>query len=415
MNNKTFAFGFWNYCNAGDYSLEEAKTWKELGTTITMSHEFYAKKDSKKEFVQFLDSCHEQGLKIIVCDSRTSWREHKHTSLAEYEKDIKEAVADFGDHPAVFGFSVGDEPGDDDFEIATKGCLYCLKYAPKLQPFVNAFQYNPNTEYKHLNGKNFNKWMTDFIKQSKLKLICYDEYRQLDGTQEGLNEYFENLRIFQDLSIKNKCDWWVTPALVGHWDRRVPTATDLAWQINTAVAAGAKGIIWFFLYQRMPHVNFEGAPIDEYGHKRESFYEIARLQKNFQNTYGDLFANSKLIKYCHAKEKYYGFGGVEKFIAGKDEYVTNIRSNYSTPVSYSIFMGDDGNTYLAFVNLSQTQSDFFTFSFDKSIKKVEELMFNHQLKNIEFSHQDNSFTKSDNIVYSTWMSAGQMNVYKITL
>ncbi len=414
MQKKIFPLGFWNYSSAGDYDLDECKVWKELGITVTMSHEFYADKDSKQEFLAFLDECHKQGLKIIVCDSRTSWREHKNTKLDEYEKDVKSAVADFGNHPAVFGFSVGDEPGDDDFEVAIKGCQFCFKYAPKLQPFVNFFQYNPNTERKHLNSKDFKKWMSSFIKLSKLKIICYDEYRQMDGTEEGLNEYFENLKIFQEFSVRNKCDWWVTPSAVGHWDRRIPSATDLQWQFNTAVAAGAKGIIWFFLYQREPHVNFEGAPIDEYGHKRENFYELARLQKNFLNMYGNLFANLKLIKYCHAKEKYYGYGGVEKFVAGEDKFVIDIKSKYSTPISYSVFKDNNDNIYLVFVNLSQTKSDNFTLSFNSSINKVEQLMFNNCLKDIQFSHQDNNFIKKLNIVYSTWMSPGQMNVYKIT-
>ena len=414
MKKKSFAMGFWNYCSAGDYGLEEPETWKNMGTTITMSHEFFAGKDSKQEFLRFLDKCQDQGIKIVVCDSRTSWREHKNRNFVDYEKDVKSAVADFGNHPAVFGFSVGDEPGDDDFEIATKGCQFCLKYAPNLQPFVNFFQYNPNTERKHLNGKNFKTWMDKFIKLSKLRVICYDEYRQLDNTEEGLNEYFENLKIFQEISEKNKCDWWITPSLVGHWDRRIPNHFDLQWQFNTAVAAGAKGVIWFFLYQREPHVNFEGAPIDEYGHKRENFYELARLQKNFFNTYGNLFANFKLIKYCHAKEKYYGYGGVKKFVENEDNFVKDIKSKNSTPISYSIFNDAENNTYLAFVNLSQTKSDYFTLTFNDSIKKLEQLMFNNRLKDLQFSHQDDHFIKKSNIEYSTWMSPGQMNVYKIS-
>lgn len=59
-------------------------------------------------------------MKVIVCDSRTTFSHLKSVGKERFTADVKRAAADFGSHPAFLGFHVGDEPHPKDFVIAAE-------------------------------------------------------------------------------------------------------------------------------------------------------------------------------------------------------------------------------------------------------------------------------------------------------
>ena len=70
-----FKIGFWNYVETGILDPKKAvKDWKELGMTLPMSFAYDPKKHKKEDMIALLDECHKEGMKVIVCDIRASYR-----------------------------------------------------------------------------------------------------------------------------------------------------------------------------------------------------------------------------------------------------------------------------------------------------------------------------------------------------
>ena len=67
---------------------------------------------------------------------------------------------------------------------------------------------------------------------------------------------------------------------IGFWNYRCPNEDDFRWQLNTAIAHGAKGILWFFFYMRYPHDNARLSPIDEHWKRTETFQWLSQGKWN---------------------------------------------------------------------------------------------------------------------------------------
>ena len=103
---------------------------------------------------QMLDWAHARGMKLILCDPRCAARIPPDSGSIppDYEEGVRAAVAEFGDHPATFGFYVGDEP-DRQAKEAFFTCYRVQKAtAPHLHPYddIRRVQRNFHRHYGDL-------------------------------------------------------------------------------------------------------------------------------------------------------------------------------------------------------------------------------------------------------------------------
>ena len=71
---KRYYVGFWNYVETGELDNRSAvEDWKKMGMNLPMSWEYIDGQSDKAVFTEMLDLCVENGMKVIVCDSRTRW------------------------------------------------------------------------------------------------------------------------------------------------------------------------------------------------------------------------------------------------------------------------------------------------------------------------------------------------------
>ena len=141
MQLKYMPIGFWNYVDCGVLGKEAVADWKELGISLAMSFEYDSTKNTKEQMLEVLDECARLGIQVVVCDTRAHWKTYLSRGEAEFTRLLKEAIADFGGHKAVFGFHVGDEPDKTMWEAAIRCCVLQKQLAPHLHPFVNFFPY----------------------------------------------------------------------------------------------------------------------------------------------------------------------------------------------------------------------------------------------------------------------------------
>ena len=410
-----FPIGFWNYCPLDSMGPEAVNDWVDAGMTLAMSPDFDSSVHNVQDMIQVLDAAHGKGIRVIITDTRGySWRNN---DPEKYRDEFLRAVKDFGDHPAVFGFHVGDEPGADDFEKVCQAVKIQVELAPHLTPFLNLLPFVDNLKKDPgipcIGYYGYADYLDEFVKRSKTKLLSYDCYAQMlplpdcfEG-HDGWEMYFNNLKEYQAASSRHGIPMWVTQLSTGHFRYRCPTENDFRWQLNTAIAHGAKGIMWFFFYMRKPHSNFRVAPIDEHWERTETFEWLSRTNRTFLKWHASIVENLELVKVYHIGKSWAGFPS-----STQDSELIHYAGS-TTPLILSEFKDPDGRDYVAVVNNSQTDPTKAEIAFKGVKPKVWRIDWGGE--EVDEATDPYRAQKSgyDFAKVQAWLAPGQMELYRI--
>lgn len=405
-----YPIGFWNYTATGELGPEAVKDWEELGMTMAVSPEYDPAVHDRKALLAILDACSDRGIRVILSDSRARWGGAAKDPQG-YGKRFSEAFEDFGRHPAVMGFHVGDEPRcDEAFADCIAAHRIQLKVAPDLIPHINFLPYWEGQEQDVLKCSSFSEWAERFTEQSGLRLLCYDHYAQMNPDEKGVHSYFTNLRKFSEAAQAAGIVPWTTLLSVGHFRYRCPNEDDLRWQLNTAVASGMKGILWFFVYLRAPFSNYRLSAIDEFGERTETFTRLSRVNRHFLHQFGDFFLHAQHKATYHVLKQY---GGYAPFLPGKSsETLLDVESVHGLPAVVGLFELDGGK-YAAVVNNSPTESGQFLLHVPKTARPVQRLNWNGSWSELRTHAHDAHYRETaTECVGGDWLAPGQMKVYR---
>ena len=422
MIQKTQSFGlgrypisFWSYTNLAEHGqhMDEAAVaeWADAGFTVPQSPEFDpADAAQRAHILRLLDWAQQRRVKLIVCDRRGYSKGDAKGVAADYADGIRAAVRDFGSHPALFGFHVGDEPDKEAKAAFFESYRIQKEIAPKLHPFANLLPYWPGAE-KHVGAASWAEYLDDYVNKSNADLISYDCYSQMNPGAEGLQMYYRNLRLYREAAVRNGVPFWNTILSVGHFRYRVPSLDDIRWQFNTTLASGAHGILWFFYYMRQPHENYRGAPVDEHWRHNPTWDYLRLVQTSFHRRYVDLFtriASTKVSFYPEA------FGGGQVF--APDGIVSRVMPDRAGhPLLLGEFVDLAGQRYVMLVNNSLTESVNVGLTFPGSDVKVYSWNWSGQEVEGKAYSADSSEPKRDEngLTIRHWLAPGQEAVYRV--
>ena len=372
-----YKMSFWNYVPLGTLDMNEAiDDWLKLGMNLPMSFKYDQNKHEKKDFLAFLDLCYEKGIKVIVDDRRTDFRTYLKKgyvySKEEYRVGIKSAIDDFGTHPAVYGFSIGDEPWNC-WDIAIDGMKICNEFAPDLTHYINLLPYWENDDDPNNDGffvatgcrtvEDYKNAVIKYIKESGAKVISYDCYAQCSyfKKEKYIDRYFINLKLFGDVARECGVELWTTLMSVAHMSLREPTEDDIRYQISTAVASGALGLAWFFMYERGWDYSFRAAPFDLFYEKTKTYEYLSRQTRTFMKVFAPKLKDYKFVWAKHYKTCY---GGFEEFKF--NEEITNIEYlENAEPLIITKFENDKGEPLFAVTNNSNSKPTYVRITFGK--------------------------------------------------
>ena len=373
--NQDIKFGFWNYAPFGILDNKEAVLdWKNCGSNLPMSFVYDHSVDKKKDMLELLDECQKHGLKLIISDIRTPFTRLRTISKEEYEKDVIEAYKDFGKHPATFGFYIGDEPSPDESDLFILAANIVLKNMPGLVPFGNLLPYfdgfdektNLGTERPH-----YEALLARIIKESKLPVIGYDQYTQnydeYYHPEAGINAYFNGLEIYHKVTKTCGVPFYVSLLSVGHWMYKVPTEDMIRWQISTAFAHGARGVIWFYFYQNDIDLSYREAPFTGYLLRKTPMFDvISRQQYIFKTRYEEQFNKMELEDVYHLNHIY-----KENQEVKESEFIKELKIERDFPVIVSTYKEfDSDKRFISFVNGSQTHANLFRLTWKNEKKET---------------------------------------------
>lgn len=354
-----YHISFWNYRPTGLIDeVQAVRDWKECGINLPMTFEYDPEIHDKSRMIKLLDECSKHGMKAIVCDSRTRYRTLIEAGEKAFRKGVKEAMKDFGDHPAVFGFHVGDEPDATAWEASITAFRIVQEAKPELTAFLNMFPYWEEPSFAKVLGcdgtmDGYAEKLIDFVNRSGARIISFDSYGQCAYFQQEYyqNIHFKCLNIFSRVARETGTTLYVSLLSVGHWGYRVPTQDDFRWQIYSAVAHGVQGIHWFQFYENpWPAGSYRESPVNRHGERTDTYRRLATENRYFMDIFSEKLSKCTFDSVCH-----YGrpFGEFPMFDGSQE--LTRIEPVVNTDISLAVtrWIDQDGDPCFTVTSLER--------------------------------------------------------------
>lgn len=231
-----------------------------------------------------LDFSQKVGLKAFIQDGRLG------NSLAapDAKAKIDALVKEFGHHPALAGYFLGDEPGASLFPGIADVVKYVREKDPTHQVFVNLFPNYASTQ--QLGTATYDEYLRSFTKQVQPFTLSYDHYNMTSGGDGNL--YFPNLQAARTVAAEADIPFWQIVQVVQFGSQRNLTQGELRYQAMQTLVYGGKGLMWFTYWQPyMDHsfdwkhsiINTDGTRDPHYGMVQTVNKELQILGKPLLN------------------------------------------------------------------------------------------------------------------------------------
>jgi hypothetical protein len=304
-----------------------------------------------------LDACQKHGLKYLPADGRLL---SKQPSDPMFAANLDSVIADYSKHPALGGYFLTDEPGPDAFPLLGAVNQYLLKKDPERLPFINMLPTYVPPGYLSV---SYEEYIERFCKEVKPRLLCYDFYSLFEGQERP--GYFANMEIIRKRGLKYDIPMGFIFQTTPHGTYRDPSETDLRWQVNTALAYGAKALFYFTYFTPTDkEANFHNGILDPSG-KRTPHYDMAKRINAELKKIGPTLVQLKSTAVYHTAPAPEG----TTQLPGE----APIQVDGSAPLVLGFFKHDDGSDWAIVVNRDIRLKVSAGLTFDHGVKQVEEL------------------------------------------
>jgi len=243
-NQDRFEIGAWRPPPANFTTDEVYAQMAEAGFTLLTG----AGQETPEKGKAYLDLCRRHGIKVLARDSRVSM-----DSGTPFDpKALDAMIADYKDHPALYGWFIKDEPSGDQYPRLGEIQAHLQKKDPSHLPYINLFPcYGGPTQ---LAFDDYDGYVKGFVNTVKPSMISFDHYMFLrNGSLRG--DFFRNLEITRREALEAGIPLWVIiQALEDATRYRPPTLSQMYWQVNCSLAYGTKSI-WYYPYWSSGDVN----------------------------------------------------------------------------------------------------------------------------------------------------------------
>ena len=252
---------------------------------------------------QTLDLAQRYGFRVVIEDPRILAKE---PGDPDFEKNLDAVVADFADHPALWGYHLIDEPNTSQFPKLAAINQYLLSKDPSHVPYINLFPtyaapHQLGTASQQMGAESYAEYVDRFLDEVKPVFLSYDHYSMFrDGTRRA--DFYENFEIIRRGSLRAGIPFNFILLSCPHFSYRNPSDAELRWQVNSALVYGAQGV-QYFTYVTPPEDNptfdgwhdaittYEGEPLRKYG-------EIQKINAEI-NAQSELLLNQQSLGVYH--------------------------------------------------------------------------------------------------------------------
>lgn len=361
----------WVYNPKSDFTPDEVEVWRECGMTIPMTPSIPCTEEAARGLIPFLDRAAEYGMKMIVNCGGVSFGALRSLGEEELEKNLRTVYEPLKGHPALYGFFIGDEPSDKESLEATAKCFEIQhRVAPELKAYVNLCGDTPVLSNEVLGGRTLEEYFI-YIREKGASFASLDLYGSMIN-EKTLRDDIYSMKVVVGAAEKAGIDIWANTLSSAHYAFRKPNYHELLWQITVPAACGCRGNIWFRFYDRKAGHEYFGSPVDEYGNKTDTYYNMLRAQRRFADHYGEIMPTLR------RKSSYMlGDNITDVFPRFKDGDHDLVKvSAVWDDILVSFFEDDNGKEYICAVNAMTTIHGSVNIEFDPEKCAVREVTFN---------------------------------------
>lgn len=410
MGRGVFPVTFHNYSPFGAPAgrPEAVKDWLDLGITIGRTPVYRPEIDRKQDVLSILDACAEAGLMCFVNDARGSMgRMFECANEDEYRRGFERALKDFGDHPAAFGFDVGDEPAHDRITKAFRTYAIQREMAPQLTPFMSCAGYTPGgTEWMGL--RSYRRYIDELVDVADPTHLWHGSYYLCADVPGALENHFLTYKMYTDAMLRHRLPTWITMLCTGHFNMWCPSADELRWQIGIAATLGHKGFAWFNVYTYRSEENYRFPPINEFGERTQTFEWLSYELRRFHKTVAPTLLELDYQRACHIGGP--RLGGFPNTV--DSELVKSVEVRESKfPVLVSELKDPEGRDYVAVLNNSREgygQARIIWHGNPKVHKVVWEGAEEEPRRWVNDADPEDRTA-----VTAPWLAPGQMELYRV--
>jgi hypothetical protein len=219
-----------------------------------------------------LQLCAQTGLKAIVSDPRLDAQVA--SPGAGLNAALDGVVADYAASPALLGYFLKDEPGVTHFPaLAALNSGLQVRDSRRL-PYINLF---PNYATPgQLGAPTYSAYVNGFLQMVRPRLLSFDHYALLEFGERP--NYFDNLETIRRGALQAGVPFAYILMVSPHVPYRDPTESDLRWQVYSALAYGARGILYFtYWLNRSGVVPLYDAIVDDQGRRTAHYDQVQRV------------------------------------------------------------------------------------------------------------------------------------------
>lgn len=261
-------------------NLENFLNFKKAGFTI--NHTIFKTNDQVESA---LNLAQKAGIKVMFYSD-------------ELRTDTEKTVKRFMNHPALYGYFIGDEPSPKDFANAEELIKKIKAIDSKHVVYVNLY---PNFVWPNeLGHLSYEDYVSKFIKDVSVDFISFDHYPLFNNYIR--EQWYQNLEQIRDASIKYKKNFWAFACSTIHANYLQPILGGLKLQQFSNLLYGAKGL-QYFTYITMDDDfwkkhNFSYSIVYNNGKPTPTYELVKKVNKQIKNL-SWLFISSKVDAVYH--------------------------------------------------------------------------------------------------------------------
>lgn len=261
-------------------NLENFLNFKKAGFTI--NHTMFKTNDQVESA---LNLAQKAGIKVMFYSD-------------ELRSDTEKTVKRFMNHPALYGYFIGDEPSPKDFANAQQFIKKIKAIDSKHAVYVNLY---PNFVWPNeLGNLKYEDYVSQFIKDVSIDFISFDHYPLFNNYIR--EQWYQNLEIIRDASMRSKKNFWAFACSTIHANYLQPILGGLKLQQFSNLLYGAKGL-QYFTYITMDDDfwkkhNFSYSIVYNNGKPTPTYELVKKVNKQIKNL-SWLFINSKVDAVYH--------------------------------------------------------------------------------------------------------------------
>ena len=229
---------------------------------------------TRQQNLDMLAAAESNGLWALVHDPGALATPAAPADRAPWRANLEEASAAYGRHRSFAGYLLVDEPDTRAFSWLGELSRVVGEVAPGRLPYINLFP-DYATEAQ-LQAPSYDAYLQAFCTEVRPQVLSFDHYPLLADGRVG-STYFRNWAAIRQAALAGGIPSWVFLQALGYRGHRSPSAAEIHWQANVALAFGAKGIMYFTYWTPGGGEKFTPALIDADGHPTATYDAAVRI------------------------------------------------------------------------------------------------------------------------------------------